>query len=61
MSDSEGDVLRQMALGLTNKQIANALNVSENMVKDHVKLVLRKLGVVDRTQAALWAVRNDMV
>ncbi|MGO9115952.1 MAG: response regulator [Thermoguttaceae bacterium] len=61
LSDSEGEVLRQMAHGLTNKQIAETLNVSENMVKDHVKIVLRKIGVVDRTQAALWAVRNDLV
>ena len=61
LSDSEGEVLRQMALGLTNKQIAETLNVSENMVKDHVKIVLKKLGVADRTQAALWAVRNELV
>jgi DNA-binding NarL/FixJ family response regulator len=61
LTDSEGEVLRQMAHGLTNRQIADALDVSENMVKDHVKLVLRKLGVVDRTQAALWAVRNQLV
>jgi DNA-binding NarL/FixJ family response regulator len=61
LSDCEGDVLRQMAHGLTNKQIAKTLNISENMVKDQVKLVLRKLGVADRTQAALWAVRNEFV
>ena len=61
LSDSEGEVLRQMALGLTNKQIAETLSVSENMVKDHVKIVLKKLGVTDRTQAALWAVRNESV
>ncbi len=61
LSDSEGEVLRQMAQGLTNRQIAEALDFSENMVKDLVKVVLRKLGVTDRTQAALWAVRNDLV
>ena len=61
LTDSEGDVLRHVANGLTNKQIAEALEVSENMVKDHVKLVLRKLGLTDRTQAALWAVRNESV
>ncbi|MGA2255266.1 MAG: response regulator transcription factor [Thermoguttaceae bacterium] len=61
LSDTEGEVLQHMAQGLTNKQIALAMDVSENMVKDHVKIVLRKLGVADRTQAALWAVRNDLV
>ena len=61
LSDTEGEVLLHMAQGLTNKQIALAMDVSENMVKDHVKIVLRKLGVADRTQAALWAVRNDLV
>ena len=61
LSDTEGEVLQHMAQGLTNKQIAQTMDVSENMVKDHVKIVLRKLGVADRTQAALWAVRNDLV
>jgi len=60
LSDTEGEVLLHIAQGLTNKQIAAAMDVSENMVKDHVKIVLRKLGVADRTQAALWAVRNDL-
>jgi len=61
LSDTEGEVLRQMARGLTNKQIAQETNITYVMVLEHVKHVLRKLGVADRTQAAVWAVRNDLV
>ena len=50
-----------MAHGLTNKQIAVAMNISYETVKEHVQHILRKIGVTDRTQAALWAVRNDLV
>ena len=61
LSDVEGEVLRQMAHGLTNKQIAVAMKSNEMTVREHVKQILRKVGVADRTQAALWAVRNDLV
>ena len=61
LSDSEGDVLRQIAHGLTNKQIAETLDINCETVKDYVLHVLRKIGVADRTQAALWAVRNGLV
>jgi DNA-binding NarL/FixJ family response regulator len=61
LSDREGDVLRQMAHGLTNKQIAVALNISYETVKEYVQFIFRKIGVTDRTQAALWAVRNDLL
>jgi len=59
-SQREGDVLRQMAQGLTNKQVGETLNISYETVKIYVQQILSKLGVVDRTQAALWAVRNDL-
>jgi len=61
LSEREGDVLRQMTLGLTNKQIAQTMNISYETVKEHVQHVLRKIGLTDRTQAAVWAVRNELV
>ena len=60
LTQREMDVLRQMALGLTNKQIAGALHIGNETVKEHVQHILRKLGVVDRTQAAVWAVRKNL-
>jgi DNA-binding NarL/FixJ family response regulator len=60
LSEREGDVLRQMTQGLTNKQIALAMNISYETVKEHVQHVLRKIGLTDRTQAAVWAVRNQL-
>ena len=53
----ELEVLKQLSLGLTNKEIAEALGISYETVKEHVQHILRKLGVSDRTQAAVWAVR----
>ena len=61
LSEREGEVLRQMTGGLTNKQIALAMNISYETVKEHVQHVLRKIGLTDRTQAAVWAVRNEIV
>jgi NarL family two-component system response regulator LiaR len=57
----ERDVLTQIACGLSNKRIARELGISEATVKVHVSNVLRKLGVTDRTQAALHAVREGLV
>ena len=57
----ESEVLRQLAHGLTNKEIAQALGISYETVKDHVQHILCKVGVVDRTQAAVWAVRKGLV
>ena len=56
----ESEVLRQLALGLSNKEIAQALEISYETVKEHVQHILRKLGVADRTQAAVWAVRKGI-
>lgn len=57
----ETEVLRLVALGKTNRQIANILLVGENTVKSHVSSVLAKLGAGSRTQAALHAVRTGLV
>jgi DNA-binding NarL/FixJ family response regulator len=60
LTKREITVLKQLALGLTNKEIALALGIGHETVKEHVKHILRKLGVADRTQAAVWAVRNNL-
>jgi DNA-binding NarL/FixJ family response regulator len=60
LTQREGDVLRQMARGLTNKQLAETLHISYETVKEHVQHILGKIGVTDRTQAAVWAVRKDL-
>lgn len=57
----EREVLKQLSFGLSNKEIAKAMGVSYETVKEHVQHILRKLAVSDRTQAAVWAVRNGMV
>ena len=61
LTQRESEVLRQLALGLTNKEIALALHISYETVKEHVQHILRKVGVSDRTQAAVWAVRKGLV
>ena len=59
LTQRESEVLRQLAYGLTNKEIAQTLNISYETVKEHVQHILRKVGVSDRTQAAVWAVRKN--
>ncbi len=61
LTQRESEVLRQLAYGLTNKEIAQALQISYETVKEHVQHILRKVGVSDRTQAAVWAVRKELV
>ena len=61
MTERETDVLRLLALGRANKEIALELNIGEKTVKTHVSGILRKLGVPSRTQAALYAVRIGLV
>jgi DNA-binding NarL/FixJ family response regulator len=57
----EEEVLRLVTTGLSNKEIAALLFISDGTVKSHVEHILRKLGVSDRAQAAVWAVRNGLV
>lgn len=61
LTQRESEVLRHLANGMTNKQIAQALKISYETVKEHVQHILRKIGVADRTQAAVWAVKNGLV
>lgn len=58
LSVRELQVLRLVAKGLANKQIGRALGISERTVKVHVGHVFRRIGVTDRTSAALWAREN---
>jgi NarL family two-component system response regulator LiaR len=57
----EGDVLRLLAQGCTNKEIALRLDIGEKTVKTHVSNILSKLNVASRTQAALYAVHAGLV
>ncbi|MCS5631073.1 MAG: response regulator transcription factor [Pirellulaceae bacterium] len=61
LTHRESEVLEQLAEGLTNKEIALSLGISYETVKEHVQHILRKIGVSDRTQAAVWAVRQGIV
>ena len=57
----EEQVLRHIALGLSNDEIARSLDISIETVKEHVQNILRKLAVRDRTQVAVWAVKARVV
>jgi DNA-binding NarL/FixJ family response regulator len=61
LTPREREVLRLVAGGLSNRLIARELALSEKTVKTHVSAILGKLGVADRTQAALFAVREGLV
>lgn len=61
LTDRETEVLRLLAMGQANKEIAQTLSIGEKTVKTHVSNVLAKLNVSSRTQAALYAVRIGLV
>jgi DNA-binding NarL/FixJ family response regulator len=61
LTSREQDVLRLVAAGKPNKQIAAELAISERTARTHVSRILRKLRLSSRTQAALWAVREGLV
>lgn len=54
------EVLQAMARGLTNDQIADELFIAEQTVKNHIRNILRKLGVETRVEAVLYALRHDL-
>jgi DNA-binding NarL/FixJ family response regulator len=60
LTPRENDVLRHMAKGLANKEIAEALRISTETVKEHVQNIFHKIGATCRTQAAVWAIRNNL-
>jgi DNA-binding NarL/FixJ family response regulator len=61
LTERETEVLRLLAQGQTNKQIARTLNITEKTTKTHVSNILSKLGVQSRTQATLYAIRAGLV
>lgn len=61
LTERETEVLKLLAKGMLNKEIANALFISEKTVKNHISSIFRKLNVQDRTQAAVYAIKNKIV
>jgi len=61
LTQREAQVTRNLAYGLSNREIARSLGITEETVKEHLKRVMRKLGFAARVQVATWAVRNDHV
>jgi two-component system response regulator DegU len=61
LSDRELEVLDLIAKGLLNKEIAKTLYISEKTVKNHISNIFKKLKVSDRTQAAVYALKNNLV
>ncbi|HJR37891.1 MAG TPA: response regulator transcription factor [Nocardioidaceae bacterium] len=60
LTPREAEVLKLVRMGLANKQIGRRLGISERTVKAHLTSTFQRIGVSDRTQAALWAERNDV-
>lgn len=61
LTEREKQVLIQVANGMFNKEIAYELNISERTVKNHISNIFKKIDVSDRTQAAVFAIKNDMI
>ena len=61
LTPRELEIIRLIVQGLCNKEIARTLGISLETVKEHVQNILRKTSLSDRTQAALWAVRQEIV
>lgn len=60
LSPRENDILREIARGASNKEIARTLGIAETTVKIHVQHILRKLGLTSRVQAAVWATEHGL-
>ena len=61
LTNREVEVLRQVSSGLLNKEIARNLSISERTVRNHISNIFKKINVSDRTQAAVFAIKNDIV
>lgn len=61
LTNRELQVLRHVTMGLSNREVGKSLGISIETVKEHVQNILRKLSVNDRTQAAVWAVKNGLI
>jgi two-component system nitrate/nitrite response regulator NarL len=60
LSQREAQILACLLNGTSNKQIANELNIAEGTVKVHLKAIMKKINVRNRTQAAMWAANNGI-
>lgn len=61
LTKRELQVLKMVAVGSYNKDIAKSLDISERTIKNHVSNIFKKIGVADRTQAAVFAIRNNLI
>lgn len=61
LTKRELQVLKMVAVGAYNKDIAKGLGISERTIKNHVSNIFKKIGVTDRTQAAVFAIRNNLI
>lgn len=61
LTKRELEVLIQVANGMFNKEIATSLDISERTVKNHISNIFKKIDVSDRTQAAVFAIKNDLI
>lgn len=61
LTGREMEVLKHLAYGMYNKEIAETLHISERTVKNHVSSIFKKIDVNDRTQAAVFAIRNHII
>lgn len=61
LTKRELEVLKLLSVGMFNKEVAEKLNISERTVKNHISNIFKKLEVTDRTQAAVFAIRNNLI
>ena len=61
LTKRELEVLKNIAFGNSNREIATSLKISERTVKNHILNIFKKIAVTDRTQAAVFAIRNDLI
>lgn len=61
LTKRELEVLKLLAFGMYNKEVAERLGISERTVKNHVSNIFKKISVTDRTQAAVFAIRNNLI
>jgi two-component system response regulator DegU len=61
LTKRELEVLKLLAVGMYNKEVAEKLNISERTVKNHVSNIFKKIEVTDRTQAAVFTIRNNLI
>ena len=61
LTKRELQVLKLLAIGKLNRQVAEELDISERTVKNHVSSIFKKIDVKDRTQAAVFTIRNNLI